>query len=342
MLNFLLRIAITWMGVIFFFSACSSLPSKEDDFSFKEIAFRNIQQDTRVKETTDITNFRISAVWTKEIGDYEQSFMDKIFVKKDGTKWQYSPLYYWPSVGTVDFFAYSPGESSGVKTFDISASSTNYSGGDITIKYDVTTDNKLQEDFLIAEALNQDFDTNSGEVKLDFKHMLSYLLFKVKVGTSNFAIKTLAVHNVYRRGTLVRYADSKTWKWTSNKDGMEIYNVNMPEFKLGENSNYFSIDSLVILPQVVSIGENILNANGEPEDLNKNFYFVITYENSSKTKTIYIPLSQADGSKFEFKKGTHYTINIDLEPISRSKTRFAVQNEGIVDCKLHIEMADKK
>ncbi len=304
MLSFLSRIATTWTGIILLFSACADSAPKEE--KLQGIVFKRISQSTRVEKTENVKDFRISAVWTINGSVYEKNFMNNIYVEKVGEDWEYSPSRYWPSFGEIDFFAYTPGNSSGVKDFAIDTTAPY--AGKVTIEYDVTTDVQNQEDFLVATAYKQKHNTNSGDVALDFTHMLSFLEFEVKA-PSNYIIKSLLLRNIDRAGTLTKDGENQPWVWTNNTsaaDKKETYSVSMSG----------SIGNLVILPQKTTIGKSGSSLT-EPADISNKFYFVITYEYSSQVKTLYVPLDD-NGSEYEFKQNTKYQIVLDLVPFTRS------------------------
>lgn len=98
-----------------------------------------------------------------------------------GTKWTYSPLKYWQTVGHVDFLAYAPH----VDNKQLKGSSIDFTVEDKAVN---------QKDLLYAKAVGQTKDNISGtdyKVKFQFAHALSRLGYTVKLNSdySNVTIK---------------------------------------------------------------------------------------------------------------------------------------------------------
>lgn len=106
--------------------------------------------------------------------------------------WTYSPVKYWPNRDgdKISFFAYAPYESngqSGTKTgITISAATE---AGIPYINFSLKKENELTKmvDLVVAEALDQQYtQVNGGKVSFNFKHTLSRISFKAKLGSGDF------------------------------------------------------------------------------------------------------------------------------------------------------------
>lgn len=103
-------------------------------------------------------------------------------------KWDYHnalDLVYWPKEA-MNFYAVTP------------SSDENYTFSGSSLTYVVPTDQSKQVDLMVANADNQTKTTNSGTVALQFKHMLSQVVFKGVNKNSNLSveIQSIAIHNV--------------------------------------------------------------------------------------------------------------------------------------------------
>ena len=106
--------------------------------------------------------------------------------------WTYSPVKYWPNRDgdKISFFAYAPYESngqSGTKTgITISAATE---AGIPYINFSLKKENELTKmvDLVVADALDQQYtQANGGKVSFNFKHTLSRISFKAKLGSGDF------------------------------------------------------------------------------------------------------------------------------------------------------------
>lgn len=290
------------------FASCTGEEEMENKHA---IRFQIPENMLRASETDEINiaDFRVWSVWTNN--SESVLFMNNVKVERVNESWIYSPVHYRPTEGTLDFFAYSPASSSGVLDFD---------SENIKIRYDVTTDHRRQEDFLVAGALKP---TTTTPVVLDFKHVLSQIEFRVKSGIPGiiFQIKKIELKNLLRKGTLtgIESVGEVDWQWTDfDYTTRETYSVYMPQ-AVSAGASYISltdseVGNLMILPQTVSITDN-----------NDDFRFVVTYDVYDNTNTLIesnIAISLAPSSntssptEFEFEPGKKYTFNLDLTQIT--------------------------
>lgn len=129
--------------------------------------------------------------------DTPPNFMHNQMVKWDATsgKWTYTPPKYWPNNpdDKISFFAYAPYESAyatGEKTGIALAGPTEKGTPSVTFTLNKKNDLKKMVDLVVANAIDQTYDspsgTGKGKVKFKFDHTLCRLDFKVKLGEGNF------------------------------------------------------------------------------------------------------------------------------------------------------------
>lgn len=331
-------------SIVFACSSTENTPSKENS-----IGFRSLVESTRIGEMTteNVKNFMVSAIWTKAPNTYEQNFMNKVLVERQDSDWAYSPSRYWPSSGTIDFYAYSPGESSGVKSFTIVDYNDTTTPHDVAIEYDVTTDVLMQEDFLVATALEK--TGADGTVLLNFDHVLSYITFELRDEKYyRISVRDITMFNLKREGILKgTITDTKTmdWKWT-DASHYENYSISIKN-EIAIITTHTSCGGMMILPQKVSSGSGALDGFGYPTDIGSGkFYLSITYtydgSSSRQIKTTYIPLTVGGSKDFEFEKGKKYIIKADLDPsTTRSLSRSSSQ-QATTETIASVEVVDTK
>jgi len=264
-------------------AACSGDDEDMDSIAGEAIGFECQTGTLRNTSATtgDMQYFRVSAIWDKDGGGY-QSFMNNQLVERNGSDWVYSPVRYWPVYGQVSFFAYSPAISSGLSSFDI-----NNTDNKITIGYKVPGEGELQEDFLVATALER---TNS-PVHLQFEHALASAGFWAKTsdtGTS-YRINKITLKNLNSTGTLTGMAVNTitSWAWggISAPADYEVY----LKYAFDVPAAYDQAGSMMVLPQVTG----------------NDFEIIVTYND---TKTARYTLD----SGFEFEMGKKYSFYLEI------------------------------
>ena len=161
------------------------------------------------------TNFRVFAFTKNDADDNDNMpFMGDVADETGHTgvtitynsKWDYanaSDCHYWPET-PLNFYAISPG------TYDPSkiSYSWNIAKDSKTITYISfdeygNTTNPSSLDLMYAVTKNQEKSKNGGTVNLQFKHILSQIVFQAKTRYDNMKveIKDVLIHNVYRKGT---------------------------------------------------------------------------------------------------------------------------------------------
>lgn len=123
----------------------------------------------------------------------KQIYMDGVDVNRNGTRWEYAPVQYWPAGKSVNFYSYSP------KEINSGAAEGN-----------ITSDNPDIPDFIndgktdLLYAVNMDQNESTGQVKVNFRHALSQVRFMVKKNTAqpvNVKVYSLEVINANTVGS---------------------------------------------------------------------------------------------------------------------------------------------
>lgn len=173
------------------------------------ISFKPLTTKATEVSTTTLPNFTVYAYYDASSAGMSASlnpgFMNAQPVTGGHNAWTYTPTKYWPSSGQLHFFAYSPTGDNGVTFAPASGA------GLPEITYTVPTAVADQNDFLVAQALDQTKSTPVAPVSLTFDHALSQIVFKAQSGaeTLEFEILNIEILNVNSTGTYNLY--SNTW-----------------------------------------------------------------------------------------------------------------------------------
>ncbi|MDH6535549.1 hypothetical protein D0T51_10580 [Parabacteroides sp. 52] len=214
---------LIFLAAVALCTGCSNEIESDIPGSGQAIDFACGILQSRAEETTfeTIESFRVSAVWVKN-GSEQLTLMDGQFVEKRENQWTYSPVMYMPTYGTVDFFAYSPAQTS-VSNFKIDENNNN----EVSFTYKVNTDPFKQHDFMVAEAVGQ----TSTPVRLDFQHMLSSVKVEAQSTSADysFLVWKVALTDIYSEGILTGTTSGNpkntVWTWGSLSDSDEEYVV---------------------------------------------------------------------------------------------------------------------
>lgn len=153
---------------------------------------------------------------------------DGIQIKHNNTSWVYatpSELAYWPT-HNLDFYAINPSYESfeqgthGYFSYNIASNQQTISYN-TTDEFSSTTNNYKNIDIMYAVTKNRGKSINNGVVQLNFKHILSQVLFNAKVqySTMKVTIKNMSIKCFYHSGTFTFPTDgSEPTKnnWTFN------------------------------------------------------------------------------------------------------------------------------
>ena len=247
-------------------TSCSQNEEFENEGQKTEINFTTIvSKATRASElkTEGLkTNggFKVFAYNTKDndmsaetiLG--ETPFMDGVVVSWNSSAWTMNPVgpYYWPLKDKIQFFSYSPvAHVSYVKP-------TSSKAGYPSFSYTIVDS---QEDLVVAYAKNETKPGVSGTpVKLDFKHVLTQINFKLKGKDDGFTYKvtkiTLSGINNTGNFTYVDPTESVVGTWSNPSTSTSYqYNATYTDFTgTSELTLATGDNALMLMPQ--TLGEN--------------------------------------------------------------------------------------
>ena len=150
---------------------------------------------------------------------------DEKISKKSNGVWSPDETYFWPTGGTLDFYAYAPYK----QTIDIEGKA---------IKFDHTVPDQAteQQDILFAYKECSKTQTTGGTVSLGFKHALAGVKFVAK-NVTNCTVKNITLKNLYGQGSCTYDTESNTFTWTMSgktKDFSQTFDVTLSDQESGE------------------------------------------------------------------------------------------------------------
>lgn len=219
---------------------CTQNETFEDKASAKEIKFTNLNDRITSKAANDsISDFGVYATLNNGIPEATNWFMDNQRV--NGADNSYSPLKYWPANGTLNFYSYSPYNSTNL---DLTGIIWNLTSTTLDISYTVPA--AADEDFTIATPQT---GLSSGGVQLIFSHMLSKIDFQATLAqdlvNDGFAMTLNQVS--------LKVANNKGESSLANPSGWN--NISLS----GANSVYTGKNTYMIMPQPANNTEITLN-----------------------------------------------------------------------------------
>lgn len=229
---------------------------------------------------------------------------------------------YWPTTNSLDFYAVSP------TNFDAQYYYSHYlwsiKSDKQTIVY--TTTNEFQTnikdlDVMYAVAKGQTKDTKNGAVQLNFKHILSQVLFKAKVQYESMTvtIKEMKIHNLALGGvftfpsadvepTLTNWTSTKTHLTAtiknSNTTNVVANSVNPPVDIIGINN------PMLVIPQTLTAWDTSISKEDADKDENSyQCYLEVGCKIEQNRATVY------DGTLYipfgtEWQPGKRYTYTL--------------------------------
>lgn len=236
----------------FAFTACSDDDDKKNDGpdNTGEITFNaTVPRAPRVATTTN--NIKEFSTWAFTQGT---RYMDNVVVSRDGSKWTYSPVMYWPvDDEAVNFFSVSPAIPATVSTvtqdrsFDISG----------YVNTDGATD--------MLYAVNMGESSNkTKQVQVNFRHALSQVRFALlaQKDTPSIRVDVDAVEllNIYSRGDFqfprqtterddISEASRGDWENQSLPTDVRLYSGDAVTLSETENTELNSTGYYFALPQ---------------------------------------------------------------------------------------------
>lgn len=158
--------------------------------------------------TTDFDVFAFTKNGTIFMGDISNQYAhDGVKIEYKEGQWTYNDpteLRYWPNE-SLDFYAINPSTVSESMAYNFARHIEN---GSQKIEYTLldeyaTNNGSENHDIMYAIAKDQTQSTNSGKVKLTFKHILSQVIFKAKTNDNDLQvdINYIKIHNFKIAGT---------------------------------------------------------------------------------------------------------------------------------------------
>ncbi|MBE6214517.1 MAG: fimbrillin family protein [Rikenellaceae bacterium] len=144
---------------------------------------------TRAATIDSYNEFNMFRVWGFHKADAtaaETALMTNILVEKnqDGKgEWRYGDSYFWPTVGTCDFYGIYP------TTDDVATSPITVDMANKTVSYDIYTGNMMDwnpTDWVYA--VNVDEARQTTKVPMNFRHAMSQIVFQVKNTNSRLKV----------------------------------------------------------------------------------------------------------------------------------------------------------
>lgn len=187
------------------FTACTNIEDvampeqKVLDFS----VFAN--KNTRAAETgsTLKTDGKAFGVWgysTFETVDTDVFLNQEVKYNGTTSAWEYSPLKYWDTRSSYEFYAYYPYKASGVTIDD----NKNITVTDFTVEPLVAN----HVDLMLADKVTRLANAPVNQVTFNFNHLLSNinLSFKKDVGIAEtkVTLKTVKIYGMSKKGTFVQ------------------------------------------------------------------------------------------------------------------------------------------
>lgn len=236
------------------------------------VAFRpSTENSTRATVTTSntIQDFKVWGYYKKNDNADYTSFMEEQVVNKAGDEWVYSPVRFWPTTGSVDFYSVSPADVTTNITKDAQQ----------IVNYTVNTDPAQQIDLLYAVNMGCDDSNSKNGIPVNFRHALSQVVFKAKTVNPSIEveIESITLKSVMSKGTFTFPTETTTaigsfdtyeeavedgtfGKWELSKDGkdLQFYTVKLDQAKTvpsnGEAVDLTTTDNgvLLLMPQVLA------------------------------------------------------------------------------------------
>lgn len=261
----------------------------------------------------------------------ETALMTKILVSKAKSGWFYGDSYFWPSVGTCDFYGIYP------TTDDVTTSPITVNMANKTVSYDIYTGNFGDwnpTDWVYAvnvnEARRDNQDTQDSKVPMNFRHAMSQIVFQVKNTNSRLKVtipegtidlmcaSQKGVYTLPSEDTAIEanYADrvKGSWKVADLSEGHGCYTwAKIKGATLDGVSNcpvddFMAEDgAMITVPQTVAAYDNVNDPNNEKLQAYFRMKVLIKQED-----TEIWPGYDGTSSNEEVEKGKAYWVAIPI------------------------------
>ena len=290
--------------------------------------------DTRTTpiNTTNLTttNFDVMAFMSADNalfmgGKHELGHSDQgVKIVYNTSAWDYADpdqMAYWPTAGDVDFYAVSPAITDDLvhQGFKYDMTSTLKTITYATVdEYNTTSrETKTNHDvmYAVAKGLNK---TNNGTtaVQMNFKHILSQVVFKAKTTSSilEVDVKSVKIHNFVHSGTFTLPAGEPAMSnWSTSPDeAVSIATVKLNAANVKTNNAVVNLSDMnspmMLIPQKLtkwstySAGTAVSKRDA---DIKKECYLEISMKlkqndsyligSAAEYKTVYVPFDNGTG-----------------------------------------------
>jgi hypothetical protein len=325
------------MAAMVLTQACSNDGNSEQQ-GYQEgnaISFRSVVDKSRaslISNTTQLTSFFVHAGVT---GQNNLGFMSAA-VYREGANWVYSPVKYYPTTGTLDFYAYAP-----IKDVNMTTP-VNYVGTSATFGYTVPFDQSAMNtstDLLVASVLGN----NASPVALTFNHALSAVKFSASnqnAPSTNLIVRIsgIEITELDNVGTFTYPWSNVNTCWTNPADADVTYKAGIPQSGVfvapaGTPVAYVSLlsanDVMMVLPQTPAALGTI--TAGVPDD--NGTYVKVYFEITDATGQLVSggalnPAVLAFPSGFAFQPGVMYNFQFDFTENMLNPISFTVTVDG--------------
>lgn len=259
--------------------------------------------------------------WASDKSEAVSYFQEEVIYDDTRKLWAPEKKHYWPAIGSVTFFAYSP--------YTVDAACDTDKGINLTA-YTVTHD----DDFLacgpVEDKVANDKTGLTG-VDIMFGHKLSLVDFKIKTKEDyttegwTIKVKEIILDSIYSTGDYTQITTTATDVWSNQKNQIK-YTFTADDAATGGQEatktaavykstwrNGTESDALLALPQVLNTTPGTAAKLTVTYTLTQKIGSTTVYENAVKTKTV--DLSNETISEWKVNKKYVYTIILALDEI---------------------------
>lgn len=342
-----LRLAFYVLIAQLVLSGCAGEAVEEtSSSSASEINFdAYVGRDASTRSNITDMKFLQSGKWNAGFGVFARygntHLLDTEHVTWRKDHWGYDHIRFWPSSGTVDFYAFA--RYVDIVTMGCLPDSLGNSKEETYIMF---PSNENPIDLIWANQTGQEAPTSPGsKVKFQFKHALSRLSFKITANQklledgAVIKVKEVRLYGAKETSGIFRmagYLNLNSGAWRPFNNGTSwFYTWTEDGKKDGVNDSIQKIDGPVLKLSASKLDINTSITNDEnsyifiiPQDLPENFNLMITYtvtqgdfvEELTVKKNLRDVLLKKD-SKFKFVGGKAYVFNLKLlDPVNFSVT----------------------
>lgn len=197
-----------------------------------------------VTTTATIEDFKVTAFNANNEGVNTTTFMSGVDVTKPGDNWGYGSTKFWPTSGAINFYSYSPAnlaektfatiKMEATSTVVVEGANVTTNKGGQTLTYDAPTDCSSQVDVLYA--LNTGLSKKDGEVKVNFRHALSQIVFRAKNVKTDLEVDVIGVRVVNLKNSGVFTWPTASTNNPDYSDDLSVEGVAGEDTQLANNS----------------------------------------------------------------------------------------------------------